>query len=538
MTAEYRLTHSFWVDARGRALPTHGMDAAARYYRTGQQGEAERCCREVIAEAPRHFDALHLLGVLELDRKKYAEAIEWLTRAAELLPDNARVHYHIGNAFLELKRYEEAEAVFRRAVALDANDSSAHNNLGNALAGQQRHEEAVECFRQTLTLAPSHARAQYNLGRSLAALDRLEEAMQSFEAALANRETKAAPDRLADVYGSISELLVGQGRYDEAFAVCQTMAAFRPTAAEWNESLYLLLLGRYAEGWHKYEARWGVADHDAPRADAQVPDLASVAGKRVFLFSEQGRGDIIQFARYAPMLAARGARVMLQVYPEIVPLLATLDGVEAVIGSDEPEPAYDIATPLLSLPLAFGTELATIPGDVPYLRVLPERVAAWRKRLGRRRGRRIGLAWSGALEHQGDRHRSIALERLAPLLAVAGCEFHSVQKDVRTRDREWLGRVHDHGEDTRDLADTAALISLMDLVISVDTAPAHVAGALAKPVWVMLPFSADWRWLLERDDSPWYPTARLFRQKRRGDWDGVVAEVARAISALPARARR
>ena len=534
----YRITHSFWVDARGRALPTHGMDAAARYYRAKDFAEAERCCREVIAADPRHFDATHLLGVLELDQGRYAAAIDWLTRACELLPDNARVHYHLGNAFLELKRHGEAEAAFRRSIAIDANDASVHNNLGNALAGQQRHEEAAECYRQTLELAPSHARAQYNLGRSLAALDRLEEAIQSFDAARANPETQADPDRLADAYASIGEVLVGLGRYDEAFAICRQIAEFRPKTAEWNESLYLLLLGRYAEGWRKYEARWHVPDHDPPRADAELPDIANVAGKRVLLFSEQGRGDIIQFARYVPMLAERGARVTLQVYPELRPLLARLDGVEAVIGSDEPDPPYDIATPMLSLPLAFGTELATIPADVPYLRALPERVAAWRKRLGRRRGRRIGLAWSGAIEHQGDRHRSIALERLAPLLSVAGCEFHSVQKDVRARDREWLGRVHDHGADTHDLADTAALISLMDLVISVDTAPAHVAGALAKLVWVMLPFSADWRWLLERDDSPWYPTARLFRQKRRGDWEGVVAEVARALSELPGSARR
>ena len=534
----YRITHSFWIDARGRALPTHGMEAAARYYRAKDYAEAERCCREIIAEDPRHFDALHLLGVLQLDHGAYADAIDWLTRAAELLPDNARVHYHLGNAFLEQKHYEEAEAAFRRSIALNANDASVHNNLGNALGGQQRHEEAVECYRRVLDLAPSHARAQYNMGRSLAALDRLEEAMQSFHAALANPDTQADPDRLADVYGSIGEMLVGLGRYDEAFAVCQTISKFRPKTAEWNESLYLLLLGRCAEGWRKYEARWHVPDHDAPRADAQVPDVANIAGKRVLLFSEQGRGDIIQFARYAPMLAARGAHVTLQVYPEIVPLLATLDGVEAVIGSDEPEPPYDIACPLLSLPLAFGTELASIPADVPYLRALPERVAAWRKRLGRRRARRIGLAWSGAIEHQGDRHRSIALERLAPLLAVTQCEFHSVQKDVRARDRKWLGRVHDHGADTHDLADTAALISLMDLVISVDTAPAHVAGALAKPVWIMLPFAADWRWLLDRDDSPWYPTARLFRQQKRGDWEGVVADVVRALNALPAPARR
>ena len=533
---QYRLTHSFRVDASGRPIqppPTHGMAAAARYYYARDYAEAERCCREIIAREPLHFDALHLLGVIHLDRSQLPDAIAWLTQAAQVLPDNARVHYHLGSALLESKQFEQAAAELRQSLALDPNDAGTLNNLGNALAGAGQDESALDCFRRALVLHPGHVPAQYNMGRALLALGRLEQAVAYLQAASADAKAATEPDRLADIHASLGEALVGLHRYDEAFAACRAIAGVRPMMAAWNESLILLLLGRFAEGWRKYESRWLGAGHDPPREDARVPVLSEVSGKRILLISEQGRGDIIQFSRYAPLLAGLGAHVTLRAYAELKPLLQTLDGIDGVITSDEPEPPYDIVTPLLSLPLAFGTELKTIPARVPYLRVQADRLAEWQERLGPRRLPRIGLAWSGAVAHGGDRHRSIALARLQPLLCHAGFEFHSVQKDVRSPDLAWLEtnrNLHHHAEALRDFADAAALIAMMDLVIAVDTVAAHLAGALAKPVWIMLPYNADWRWLLDRDDSPWYPTARLFRQQQRGDWDGVVAEIARALA--------
>jgi tetratricopeptide (TPR) repeat protein len=531
----YRLTHTFRVDAFGRKLPpppTHGMAAAARYYHARDCTEAERCCLEIIEREPRHFDALHLLGVLSLDQAQLPRAVEYLTRAAAERPADAQVHYHLGTAFLAQKQYEEAEAQFRATLAVVPDHLEALNNMGNALGNQQRHEEAMDCYRRVLAIRPDYPPAHYNMGRSLAGMERLDEAVASFHAALAKGPTATEADKFADVYAGLGQALVGLGRYDEALAACHAMANLNQSLSDWNESLVLLLLGRFAEGWRKYERRWSVADHDPPRAGVQVLDLAHVAGKCILLISEQGRGDIIQFARYAPLLARLGAQVTMQVYVELKPLIETLDGVDGVIAVDEPEPPYDLITPLLSLPLAFGTELSTIPADVPYLRVRSDRLALWQERLGSQRSPRIGIAWSGASEHGGDRSRSIALSRLAPLLRHPGFEFHSVQKDVRAPDWSWLRQhqiVRDHGEALHDFADAAALLSLMDLVIAVDTAAVHLAGALAKPVWIMLPYSADWRWLLDRADSPWYPTARLFRQQRRGDWDGVVADVVRAL---------
>jgi hypothetical protein len=268
-------------------------------------------------------------------------------------------------------------------------------------------------------------------------------------------------------------------------------------------------------------------------ADARVPRLEEVAaGTRILLTCEQGHGDLFQFARYAPLLARRGARVALQIYVEQKALMQTLEGVETVVAREEPEPPADIVTPLLSMPLVFGTRLGSIPAAVPYLHVPPASMAVWQQRLGPRTRPRIGLAWWGS---QHIAKRSVPIEALRPVLSLPGIEFHALQKEFSPAQRDCLAAhplVTDHSDELDTYADTAALIALSDLVVTIDTSVAHLAGALGRPVWVMLPYSADWRWLLERSDSPWYPTARLFRQHRRGVWDDVVADVAQALGAL------
>ncbi len=507
------------------------MEEAARYYFARDYDQAERCCRELIAAEADHFDARHLLGVICLDRGQLPWAIEHLMHAARLRPGDGQVNYHLGTALLNQRLYEQAEAPLRVAAKLRPGNESALINLGNALAGMGRHEEAMACFRQVLRSQPGYVAAHYNMARSLAALDRLNEAVAYFRSALAHMTPDTDPKRVADVQSGLGQALAHLGRYGETLAICREIAAINPQLATWNESLVLLLLGRYEDGWRKYEGRWGIADHDPPRPDARVPDFAEIAGKRVLLVGEQGRGDIIQFARYAPLLARLGAHVSLKVYVELKPLMETLENV-AVLSVDEPEPPYDIVTPLLSLPLAFGTRVETIPADMPYLRAPGDRLAVWQQRLGPRDLPRIGLAWSGAVEHGDDTRRSIALQRLAPLLRMPRFEFHAVQKDLRAFDQAWLAQnpiVRHHGDAIRDFADAAALVSSMDLVISVDTAAAHLAGALGRQVWIMLAYNADWRWLLDRNDSPWYPTARLFRQRRRGDWDGVLTDVIQTL---------
>ena len=524
----YRLSTQFRVDASGHRLaplPTHGIDAAARYYSARDYDGVERCCRELIAQDPRHFDALHLLGVVHLDRGRLTDAVDYLKRAAAEREHDARVNYHLGTALLGDRKFADAEAALRKSLLGHRDDVGALNNLGNALIGQGRHAEALACFEHVLRQEPAHLAARYNAARSLVALDRVDEAIAGFQSALADAPVDTPSDRLADIHSGLGQALAEARRFEEAIVVCRALAAIKPGVAAWNESLILLLRGDFAEGWRRYESRWDVPDHDRPREDARVPSLAETAGKHVLLVPEQGHGDLIQFSRYAPLLAAHGAQVSVQTYVELQALMRTLDGVDAVVNPAEPEPASDIVTPLLSLPLVFGTDLASVPDRVPYLRAPSDRLTVWRKRLGRRSRRRIGLAWRGT---QHIPKRSVPFAALQPILVAGDAEFHSLQKEPAGEDHSLI----DHHVELQDFADTAALISQLDLVITIDTAVAHLAGALGKPVWIMLHHNADWRWLLDRDDSPWYPTARLFRQKRPGDWAGVVADVVRALGSV------
>jgi hypothetical protein len=328
-------------------------------------------------------------------------------------------------------------------------------------------------------------------------------------------------------------------RHDEALASLARAVALKPdyASAYWNESLTRLLQGDFEAGWKLYEWRWRM---DSPNWPAGIPQWLGeerLNGKTIVLHAEQGLGDAIQFCRYAKLVAARGATVLLQVRPALTALLRNLEGVSRVTAGGERLPPHDFHCPLLSLPLAFKTRLETIPADVPYLFADPQRATRWRRRLGDAPSPRTGLVWAGSMTHKNDRNRSLPLLRLLEALP-AGIRCYSLQKELRDGDRELLRQrpeiVH-LGDDLADLTDTAALLSELDLVISADTSVVHLAGAMGKPVWVLLPFAPDWRWLLDRDDSPWYPTARLFRQTAIGDWAGVLSRVSDELTATASR---
>ena len=520
------------MDANGRALPFAWMEQAARHYRAGEREAAVRCCHAALEEQSRDFDALHLLGVLETDAGRPVDAIDWLGRAIAVRPDVAQAHYHLGNALLAAERAADAVASFADALALQPDHVDALNNQGNALRKLGRFEEAIACYRAALTLRPDFVVAHYNLGRTLAAQQRPEEAVASLRAALAGDIPAGDAHRLADIYGELGRALLALDHVEAALETCHALRARLPDdpSAGWNESLALLQLGRYREAWPKYEQRFAVPTHDPPRAGHHVLDLDAVAGKRVLLAAEQGRGDLIQFARYAPLLAKRGAEVVVEAYPDLIALLRTLDGVADVVEPETDTPR-DLLTSLLSLPMAFRTEVDSIPAAVPYLRAPAERVAAWRGRLGPRTMPRVGLAWWG-FQHIPE--RSMPVAALEPLLRRPGIEFHALQKEIPAPHLDWLAAnplLVQHTAALADFADTAALIGEMDLVVTIDTAVAHLAGALGKPVWIMLVRGADWRWLRHRTDSPWYPTARLFRRGAESDWASVVAAVVRALPA-------
>lgn len=471
---------------RGAVLEKLGRDEEAL--------QAFECALEIKSN---HGDALYNKGSVLRKLGRHEEALKCLDGALAVKPNYARAYNNRGLALEGLNRSEEAIADYDRALAIDANFGEAINNRANALQKLGRHAEAVEWYDRALVANPAHAEVLNNRGSALAAL----------------------------------------GRHAEAVASCSKATALNPNYAnaQWNESLHRLRLGDFAGGWEKYEWRW-----KRPEGLKKLRNFAQprwrgepVAGKTVLLYTEQGFGDTIQFARYAKLVVGQGARVILEVQPALKSLLVPLGEGIQVVSHGEELPNFDMQCPLLSVPLAFHTELATIPADVPYLAVPSEQVERWSARMPPRRGRRVGIVWSGNATHADDHNRSIALARLAPLFDLPDVQLISLQKGLRDADAHTLAaepRIFDLAQHFVDFNDTAAAIAALDLVISVDTSVAHLAGALGKPVWVLLPFCPDWRWLIDRCDSPWYPSAELFRQPRIGDWESVIEQVRQKLS--------
>ena len=397
----------------------------------------------------------------------------------------------------------------------------------SSAASRRRWRNTTRCSRRI----PAHPEILVNRGSALSGLGRLEEALAAYDGAIAQRADygKARIGRGAT--------LAALNRHQEALKEYATALAADKSNADiqHNEALSLLTLGDYRGGFPKYEARWQRAGMPRRKSLGKPLWLGEypLARKTVLVHAEQGLGDVIQFARYVPQLARGGAKVVMEVHRELVALLSRLDGVASVVGRGDALPAYDVHCPVGSLPLALRTDVATIPGNVPYLAAIDERVEKWRARIGQLPSPRIAVAWSGSADHANDRNRSIAFERLAPLFAGQG-SFVSIQRELRDGDADALARLPERDPCRRRACrfrrHRRGAWRSPTCVISVDTSVVHLAGAMARPVWVLLPFQPDWRWLLDRDDSPWYPTARLFRQPKPGDWESVIARVSDALS--------
>jgi Tfp pilus assembly protein PilF len=459
---------------------------------------------------------------------RYEEAIASYDRALELRSDFFAAYLNRANVLQMLKRYDEALTSYDRALELRLNSAAAFSNRGSALQALRRYQEALASYDQAIALQPDFAKAHHNRGTVLLKLRRLEESLASSDRAIA----------LSPVYAEChlnrGNALRGLGRMREAIASYERAGAIRPDYgdAHYNEALLRLLLGDFDRGWKLYEWRWQSSELGHTKRNITQPlwlGGTEIAGKTILLHAEQGLGDTIQFCRYVPFVAQRGARVLLHVPNTLNELMSSLAGLPRVISTAPP--SFDVHCPLLSLPLAFGALPETIPAATPYLHAPAKLISKWAERLKSTRWPRIGLAWSGRPTHQNDHNRSIPLAALSPLFEM-DASFVSLQKDIRSSDADVLrgstALLH-FGDDLMDFADTAALISNLDLVISVDTSVAHLAGALARPVWVLLPNPPDWRWLLDRDDSPWYPTARLFRQDETGLWDNVIVRIHAAL---------
>jgi hypothetical protein len=401
-----------------------------------------------------------------------------------------------------LKRYDEALVAYEAVLAQDGDDLGALNECGGLYARLGRPEAAIACYDRALARAPRAVELHINKGTALVALNRHDAALAAFAAA-----TAIDPDR---------------------------------AEAHYNASLVRLRLGDFAAGWPAYEWRWRKAEWATMRRNFAAPlwlGAQPIAGKTLLLHAEQGLGDTIQFVRYAPLLAGCGATVVVECQPALKELLRHSAGIAQVVARGEALPAFDLHCPLLSLPLACGTQLQTVPANVPYLRPQPERLATWRVRMPDTGRLRVGICWAGSSAHRNDRNRSIPLERLDETLSVPGIDFVNLQKDVSATDAAMLSRhgVVQLGQHFADFADTAAVMTMLDLVISVDTSVAHLAGAMAKATALLLPFSPDFRWMLDRADSPWYPTMRLYRQTAIGDWNGPLGRLTAELAAVARR---
>ena len=475
---------------------------------------------------PRHWDAANKVALVLYQSERFEEALPYYNLCDELEPNHFQTLYMRALTLQKLGRLDEALADNKRALAVRPDDAEALFNRGILLQELKRSDEALASYDRALAVRPDYAEALNNRGIILRGLKRFDEALANYDRALAVR-----PDYAEALYNrgiTLDELK----RFDEALASYARALHARPdyVEAHWNEALLRLLTGDFSRGWAKYEWRWKNESLAMPKRNFAQPlwlGEDAIDGKTVLLHSEQGFGDTIQFCRYVPLVAARGARVIAEVAGPLQELMSNLSGATQVISKGNPLPDFDYQCPLLSLPLAFGTRLETIPSPTPYLHAPAQASKAWQARLGPKTRPRIGLAWSGNAAHKNDQNRSIGLQFLSPLLDI-GATFVSLQKDVRDADAAFLREREDilhFGDALKDFSDTAALISNLDLVISVDTSVAHLAGALGKPVWVLLTYVPDWRWLLDRDDSPWYPTARLFRQNDARTWDDVIARV-------------
>jgi Flp pilus assembly protein TadD len=467
------------------------------------------------------------------------EAEPFYHRTLALDPTFREAWMNLGLIALAQGRADEALSCQREALRLDPDDPDAQNNLGMVHYAMGQLAEAENGFRAALRLRPGHANAALNLGAARQISNHVEEAEALFRQALALGVDPARGN------SNLALALLEQVRPEQAERCCRDALALRPDYAEAraNLALALLTVGRLDEGFRHYEARWEVAAMGAPAPVLAQPRWTGqpLRGETVLLYAEQGFGDTLQFCRYATMVAAAGGRVVLVVPKPLRSLMTTLDGVAAVLcEADDVLPAFDYHCPLLSLPFAFGTSLETIPNPASYLRADP---SPWADFLAECPGLKVGLVWAGksrtAQPHAVaiDRRRSMRLTDMAPLLSVPGCSFVSLQLGPPASQLQALPDSADPGRaELRDVSgrlndwqDTAALIAGLDLVIAVDTAVAHLAGALGKPVWLLNRFDACWRWLVNRDDTRWYPSMRLFRQTTRGDWAGVVGRVRDAL---------
>jgi tetratricopeptide (TPR) repeat protein len=580
------------VQALGNAIrlqpdnAAYENDLGVALERLDRKADALTHFERAVQLNPGNVEAHHNRALVEAALGRHAQALISLDRALALQPQRAAIHANRGHVLADLDRADEAIASYNKALALQPRDAmtlrrrgqllltqqriseaiadfqasaalapqdiDTHFLQGVALALQEKHETALLSFERALQLDPRSAEILNNRGVALGQLARHEEALASFLGAIAN-----APGNIA-AHTNVANTLTTLQRHSEAQEYFDLALSIKPQDSSllWGKARALLSLGDFRQGWPLYEARLQLEHLRSLRRHTDMPRWQggeSIEGKTLFVYAEQGLGDTVQFCRYLPLLEARGAKVIFEVQPALKTLLQRSLPTTApthsqaptpaqILAVDEPLPPFDLATPLLSLPWLLGTELDTIPADVPYLAADPTQKASWQGRLANLPGLKVGMAWQGNIEtekHGGYIGRSSGLAAAAPLAEVPGVTLVSLQKGEPSQQRAQVSFAAKILELTdplvmgsAEMMDTVALMSALDLIVTTDTLTAHLAGALGIPVWVVLSAAPDWRWLTERQDSPWYPTMRLFRQRAGGGWSEVYERVARELDVL------
>lgn len=500
----------------------------------GKLKESVASLTRAIHLKPNYAEAHNNLGLSLQQQGKLAEAAASWQAALGARPNYAEAYNNLGLVRREQGRVDEAIACLQQAVQLKPDFADAHSNLGAAYREQGKLDEAAACLQQSILLFPASAEAHSNLGLVLNDLGRPEEAVVILQQAIRLRPN------YSDASNNLGLAFADQGNLDAAVASLRQAVQSNPDNAEAHNNLGMvsLLAGDFERGWAEYEWRRKCANHVLPKFRQPVWDGAALNGRTILLHAEQGLGDTLQFIRYAPLVQERGGHVLVACPPALTRLLAGCPGIDRLVSPDA-LPPFDVYAPLPSLPKIFGTSLESIPAKVPYLFADASLAHHWQHELNRQPSFRIGIAWQGNPRYRADRRRSIPLVQFAPLARLSGVQMFSLQKGTGTEQLGALagqmavtdlGRTLD--EASGPFMDTAAVIKNLDLVITSDTATAHLAGGLGVPVWVALPFVPDWRWLMHRDDSPWYPTMRLFRQVERGNWSEVFERIAREVQKL------
>ncbi len=572
------------------------LKAAVAHHQTGEFAAAEALYKKVRGADPKNFVALQLSGALAAQTKDFDLALNFLTRALSLKPDYVDALNNRGNVFNELwrleealqdynkvltlkpnnadtfnnrgvileklRRFDEALSDYDKAIQLNAGFAAAFHNRGNVLQELEHFEEALEAYDKAIALNPHYAEAFHNRGNSLQRLDRCEEALQDYAKALAlnpgyveamnnsgnaleklgridealgrYHDTLSIEAHTASEFYNRGRVLEQLHRFDEAVESYDKAISLQnvSVSTQWNKSLVLLRLGDFQSGWKLYEWRWK-RDKERPFSQPLWLGKQSLRGKTVLLHAEQGLGDTIQFCRYTKPVKELGCKVVLEVQKPLISLMRQIEGVDELVAKGSELPPFDFHCPLMSLPLALGTTLDSIPGDGPYLKSDYQKLRTWSERLGAKSGPRIGIVWSGNRSHKNDHNRSVALRRLITGIPE-GYDIFSLQQEVRDTDLDALQqttRITHFGDELVDFTDTAAICELMDVVVSVDTSVAHLAGATGKETFVILPYVHDFRWLQDRADCPWYSSIKLLRQGPERDWTPVLEALRRTLSA-------